>query len=504
VTDVLENLYMRTNKLSVALVTAVAISATACQTDLTSMNQNPNSPTVAPAGPLFTNAVQVSLSRINNSFQTLSMTSLFAQHIAQVQYVEEDRGRLRTEVIDGLFGSSYTSELADFQKVIDQGDAAKSPNTAGPARVMQSWVFQNMTDLWGDIPYSEALKADVGGSLKPQYDAQKDIYYGLLKTLTDASTAMKTGTADPALGSADPIYKGDIAKWLKFSNSLRARMAMRLTKADAAKAAAELTAAFAGPGGVMTSNADNAKLGWPGDGVFDNPWAANFSTRDDHRVSKTLLDTMNALSDPRVKVYAQPTKADPTKYVGLQNGMDNVTVTPFFNTTSRPGAIFYPGATSYGTYGTSAGKATPSYIMTFAEVEFLKAEAAERGLGGQTGAAGHYAAGIRASITQWGGTDAEADAYLARPGVAYVAGATGLRQIGLQKWIALFTQGSEAWSNWRRTGDPASIRIGPKAYPEITAIPRRIPYASKEQTVNKASLDAAIGRQGADTYLTRT
>jgi hypothetical protein len=431
------------------------------------------------------------------------MTELFAQHIAQVQYVEEDRGRVRTENIDGLFAGPYTSELEDLQKVIDQGDAAKSVNTSGPARIMQTWVFQQLTDTWGDIPYSDALKGDIGGSLKPKYDAQKDIYTGMLKTLTDASTSMKTVTTDPALGAADPIYKGDISKWLKFSNSMRARLAMRISKADPAKAATELTAAFAGPGGVMTSNADNAILPWPGDGVFDNPWAANFSTRDDHRMSKTLLDTMNALADPRVKIYAQPTKNDPTKYVGLQNGLDNVTVTGFFNTTSRPGAIFYPGATSYGTYGTAAGKKTASNIMTYAEVEFLKAEAAERGLGGQTGAAAHYNAAVTASILQWGGTQAEADAYLARPAVAYVAGALGLQKIGLQKWISEFTQGLEAWSDWRRTGNPATIKPGPAAYPEETAIPRRLPYASNEQSVNSASLSEAVARQGADTYLTR-
>jgi hypothetical protein len=493
---------MTRTRLSVALVAAL-LSATACRTDLTSLNTNPNSPTSAPATTLFTNAVTTTVGRFNGSFQTLSMTELFAQHIAQVQYVEEDRGRVRTEIIDGLFSGIYTSELEDLQKVITQGDAASSPNTSGPARVMQTWVFQQATDIWGDIPYTDALKGDIGGSLKPKYDAQKDIYYGLLKTLTDASTSMKTVTTDPALGNADPLYKGDISKWLKFSNSMRARLAMRISKADAAKAAAELTAAFSGPGGVMTSNADNALINWPGDGQFDNPWAANFSTRDDHRVSKTLLDTMNALSDPRVKIYAQPTKADPTKYVGLQNGMDNVTVTPFFNTTSRPGAIFYPGATSYGTFGTAAGKKTPSYLMTYAEVEFLKAEAAERGLGGQSGAGGHYNAGVTASILQWGGTQAEADAYLARPGVAYVAGATGLKQIGLQKWISEFTQGLEAWSEWRRTGNPATIKPGPKAYPEETENPRRLPYASNEQTVNAASLNEAIGRQGANTYITR-
>lgn len=494
---------MRFTRLSVTRLAVVVLTATACETDLTGLNTNPNNPTSAPATSLFTNATVTTIGRFNGSFQTLSMTSLFAQHIAQVQYVEEDRGRIRTEVIDALFTNTYIAELEDFQKVIDIGVAAKLPNTSGPAYVMQSWVYQNMTDLWGDIPYSEALKGDVEPRiLKPKYDAQKDIYYGMLKTLTDASAAMQT-SGGGGLGGADPIFGGDISKWRKFSNSLRARMALRLHKVDPAKADAELRAAFAAPGGVMTSNDDIAALEWPGDGIFDNPWAANFSTRDDHRVSKTLLDTMNVLSDPRVKIYAQPTRADPTVYVGLQNGLDNVIVTPFFNTTSRVGEIFYPGATVYGTFGTSAGKQTPSYLLTFAEVSFIQAEAAARGIGGLSGAAAYYNAGVRASILQWGGTNAEADAYLLRPGVAYVAGATGLQQIGLQKWIAFFSQGSEAWSDWRRTGNPASIKMGPRAYPEVLQIPRRIPYPSNEQSVNAASLSEAVARQGPDLYSTR-
>jgi Starch-binding associating with outer membrane len=491
---------MKRFHLSVAAVAAVV--STACQTDLTSLNTNPNSPTTAPAAALFTNAVAAGVGRWVGASQ-LSGTELFAQHLAQVQYVEEDRGHLRPETIDAWFTNAYIGELEDLQKVIDAGKAASSPNTSGPATVMQQWVFQNMTDFWGDIPYSQALQGDGGGPLKPKYDTQKDIYYAMLQKLTDASASMKTGTTDPALSAGDAIYKGDIGKWLKFSNSLRARMALRIIKADPAKAATELTAAFSAPGGVMTSNDDIAKLAWPGDGVFDNPWSGTFSTRDDHRVSKTLLDTLNALQDPRVKIYAQPTKADPTKYAGLQNGMDNATVTPFFNTTSRIGAIFYPGATVYGTFGTAAGKATPSYLMTYAEVEFIKAEAAERGLGGQTGAAAHYNAGVRASITQWGGTSAEADAYLARAGVAYVAGATGLNQIGLQKWISMFTQGNEAWSEWRRSGNPASIKIGPKAYPELTEPARRMTYPVGEFSVNQAAVNEAIARQGADNLITR-
>ncbi len=494
---------MHFTRYSVAVLMAGALASTACKTDLTALNDNPNSPTVAPAAALFTNAAVTEVRRFAGF--SLSGTSLFAEHVSQVQYVDEDRGHLRPATMDAFF-AAYPSELEDLEKVAAIGVVNKSPNTTGPARVMQVWGYQNMTDVFGDIPYTEALQGDVvGGPQKPKYDTQQSIYTALLKTLTDASIAMKPGSTDPGIGGADPVYKGDIAKWQKFSNSLHARLAMRISKADAGKSTAELAAAFSAPGGLMTSNADNALVVWPGDGIFDNPWAANFSGRDDHRISKTLLDTMNALGDPRVAIYAQPTKADPTKYVGLQNGLDNVTVTPFFNTTSRLGTIFYPGSTVYGTFGTPAGKKTPSYIMTYAEVSFIQAEAAERSVGGLTpaAAAGFYAAGVTASITQWGGTAAQAAAYLAQPGVAYAGGATGLQQIGLQKWIALFTQGTEAWSEWRRTGNPASIKMGPKAYPDTPNIPRRFLYPISESAVNNASLMAAIAAQGPDSYYTR-
>ncbi|HKS07843.1 MAG TPA: SusD/RagB family nutrient-binding outer membrane lipoprotein [Gemmatimonadaceae bacterium] len=496
---------MTFNRLKIALLAVGAISVTACETDLTDINTNPNSPTTAPATTLFTNATVTTMGRFNGSFQTLSMTSLFAHHVAQVQYVEEDRGRIRPETIDALFLGVYTSELEDYEKVVALGTAANSPNTVGPARVMQSWVFQNITDLWGDIPFTEALKGDIGGPMKPAYDPQEDIYDSLLVRLTEAGATMNPASTDAGLGSADPIYGGDVAQWRKFANVLRARMAMRMQKVDQAKASAELTAAFAAPGGLFTSNADNAVLAWPGDGIFNNPWANNFSGRDDHRMAKTLIDTLLAFNDPRLPIYAQPTQANPLVYAGLPNGMDNTTVPPFFNTTSRPGAIFYPGATTYGTFGTSAGNAYPSNILTYAELCFIQAEAAERSIGGLApgAAAGFYNAGVTASIEQWGGSPAAATTYLGQAGVTYVGGAAGLQQIHLQKWIALFTQGSEAWSNWRRTGHPSTIVAGPSAYPEGIPLARRLPYPGSEQSVNAEALAAAIARQGADTYATR-
>ena len=108
---------------------------------------------------------------------------------------------------------------------------------------------------------------------------------------------------------------------------------------------------------------------------------------------------------------------------------------------------------------------------------------------------------MRASILQWGGTDAEGTAYLAQPAVAYAGGATGLKQIGLQKWISMFTQGTEAWSEWRRTGNPATIVPGPKMY--WNYVDRRLPYSTAEASVNNTNLKAAIARQGPDDYATR-
>jgi hypothetical protein len=299
---------MTLNRYSAALVALLAMTVTACETDLTGLNVNPNSPTTAPAGTLFTQATISAVGRFNGAGQ-LSGASLMAQHLAQVQYVEEDRGHIRATTIDGMYSGAYTSELEDYEKVIEQGEATTAPNVWAPAAIMQAWTYQNMTDIWGDIPYSEALQGDLpGGVLKPAYDAQQDIYYDLLASLTAASTAVASAT-DNGLGSADIIYQGNSARWALFANSLRARMAMRMLKNDQPKALTELAAAVTA--GVMTSNADNAKVSYPGDGVFDNGWSGNFATRDDHRVSKTLLDTMNALADPRVMIYAQPTRWDP-------------------------------------------------------------------------------------------------------------------------------------------------------------------------------------------------
>jgi hypothetical protein len=235
--------------------------------------------------------------------------------------------------------------------------------------------------------------------------------------------------------------------------------------------------------------------------VYDNPWAVNFKTRDDHRLSDRLTANMVPQGDPRIAVFGMPAQSG-GGFVGLANALTQDQASAFLTTTSRPGAIFFPGATTYGTFG-GGGSSLPQFLITFAEVELLLAEAAERGfnVGGGT-AASHYLAGINASMDQWGVTDAAARAaYLANPQIAYQGGVAGLIQIAIQKWLALFGDGGQAWAEWRRTCQPANIVPGPEAITNI--VPRRYQYSTIENEVNAASVAAAVANQGPDVFETR-
>ena len=341
-------------------------------------------------------------------------------------------------------------------------------------------------------PYSEANSGDP--STPPKYDAQSDIYTGILADLKTASTLSVPGGT--TYGTADLIYNGDATKWKKFANSLRLRYGLRLSKVDPAKSQAEVAAAIAA--GVFTSNADNALLKWPGDGTNNNPIYQNFVTRDDQHMSQTLVNALKSLYisigptaadtvfDPRLAVYADPIISSPSKklYVGAPNGLqDDDAIAIGINNTSRVGIAY-------------RGKSTPSIRMQYSEVLFDEAEAAARGWAPGDPAA-LYNAGIRASMQYNGIADAVTDAYIASPRVAY-SPATGLQQIALQRWIALFSEGTEAYSAWRRTGVP-DLQPGPAAITSPQVVPRRLTYPISEQSFNDAALEAASQRQGGAT-----
>ena len=484
----------------------LALGVGACNSDkLTDINQDPNNPTSAPPGPVFTNAARLAVGRwLGGGAMDLRGPEFTVQHLAEVQYPDEDAyRRLGPGDTDGDFINAYAQELKNLQAVIDVGKAGNQPLLWGPAMVLRSVVFSYITDVWGDVPYSAALRGD-SGVITPKYDAQKDVYTGLFADLDAAVTAMAAApTGATKLGAADPFYKGNALGWQRFANSIRARLAMRLANVDPTTAQAQIQAAINAPGGLIQSNADNARFPWPGDGIYDNPWMVNFRTRDDHRMSNTLMNAMLPRNDPRVPVYAQPTVANPTVYAGMPNALTQSGASAYFTISSRPGAVFY-GATVYScpTCGARTGATLSSFFSTYAEVSFILAEAAERGWIATGTAAGYYSQAIQASMGQWGVTDATAISnFLADTAIAYKGGTPGLRQIALQKWIALYTNGVQAWAEWRRTCVPETLIPGPDAVQNT--VPRRYRYSIRELSVNGDNVAAAIARQGPDVFSTR-
>ena len=263
------------------------------------------------------------------------------------------------------------------------------------------------------------------------------------------------------------------------------RLAMRMSEIDPTAAKAAFTAAYSA--GPFTSNADNAKLAWPGS-PYENPLYENWTGRDDHGVSATMIDTLTSLSDPRRELYAEPATQD-AAYRGQPSG----------KITQDQSLAYY---SRIGNYWRKDGKSTPTVIMSYSEVLLLAAEAAKLGwIAGDAGAL--YTAGIQASMTQYAGatnapTAAEITAYLAQSAITYNA-TNGLDQIHLQQWIGLFMGGSEAWSNVRRTDSPNLVG-GPDL--TLSRIPVRFSYPALEESLNATNLAAAISRQGGGKALT--
>ncbi|MCG6988884.1 MAG: SusD/RagB family nutrient-binding outer membrane lipoprotein [Gemmatimonadetes bacterium] len=459
--------------LSVFLVTALC----ACDRGLTEVNVDPNAPTDVGPEYFLPTAITWAVGGVHGGWLMLNMTEIWSQQLVQLQYPVQEKGDVRPDKIQGFWDGFYLDVLTDIQTVVTKGQASGKGKIEGVGLTWRTWVFQQITDIWGDVPYSEALRASEGITA-PVYDPQQDIYTGMLQDLSDAVDRLSSGSG--SFGSGDVLYDNDFGKWRRFANSLRMRLAMRLSEVDPATARSQFAAAY--QAGAFESNDDNAVLRWPG-APYRNPVFDWCNTYQMNGVSATMIDTLKSLGDPRLALYAEPAAQD-GEYRGLGNGIVNPPL--LLSSYSRPGRFWTEGAT------------TPSPIMTYAEALLLEAEAAARGWISADPAT-LYEAGIRASMHQYDPwspanepTDAEIDAYLAEPRVVYDA-ATGLDQIHLQQWLALYMNGPEAWFNWRRTDVP-HLQAGPDL--TLPRIPIRFTYPDLEQSLNKANLEAAVARQG--------
>ena len=479
-------LEMKTTKttlrsLAAGLLIAVGLGISGCTDEFNALNTNPNAPTDVGVQYLLPSGIVDGVNDLLGTGFDRGTSSVWVQHYARLQYGGIDRYEIDGSFSDGLWSSLYTGAIVDFDGMVNKAAALENANQQAVGRIMRAWMFHNMVDLWGNIPYSQALGGLSDNNITPTYDDASSIYNALLSELTSASSQIvPTGSLFPdvfrgTIGNPDLIYEGDMEKWRLFANSLRLRMAMRI------QSSAEVSSAIAA--GVFQSRAEEAKLQWLGAPPNENPMAPAFISRPgDFRISKTMVDNLATYNDPRLPIYADKAR-ETDLYAGMPNGMDDSHGIEF-EQVSRVGDWFLQPT-------------TPTWIISYAETSLLEAEAAVRGFAGGD-AASLYAAGIRASMETYGISSADIDTYMAESLVVFASDVAGqLEQIGMQLWFALYDQGPEAWATYRRTNVPNLI-AGPDNL-NGDKIPVRLPYPQSELSVNGTSLTAAISAQGLGT-----
>jgi len=430
-------------------------------------NQNPNNATEPITSALLTNVE----SQLGNTIFINGIAvsgALYAQYATETQYTEASRYSKPVYNIDAY----YSGPMYDLQNIINYNSNSETApkavangsnaNQIATARILLAYYYWLLTDTWGDIPYTEALKGN--GTIK--YDKQSDIYPALIKELKEAVAQFDGGNAF----SGDILYNGNIANWKKFANSVRLLMALRMSKINPTLAQTEFNAALTA--GVIQANSENAALVAPG-GVY-NHWGYQYyfiTQRDDYGVAKTIMDHLNA-GDARVNAYG-------SSNIGFPYGLTRDNAVAFSNANPNYARMLNPSKRT---------PSSPMVILSASQVYLARAEAAQRGWTAES-ASGMYTLGVQRSWEEWGQSTATLAAYLAQPAYDLAAG-NALQKIQLQQWLAFYPNGTQGWANWRRTNVPALTPAPGQALPIV----RRIPYGPNDYNFNLANATEAGAR----------
>jgi hypothetical protein len=439
-----------------------------------------------PPETLFTNAMKELADALTTPNVNNNNFRLYIQQWATTTYLQEPRYDLTSRIIpQNLWQSMYKDVLADLReskRLLDADalmNATEKKTKLAQIDVIEVYAWSVLVNTFGNVPYSEAF--DYKNPV-PKYDDATTIYSDILVRLDEALASLSTGSIGFQTG--DPLYGGNLPKWIKFGNSLKLKLAMVIADVNVDKA--KTLSQQAAPG-VFTTNEDNARFPYLNVPPNNNPLSANlnpsFSTRQDYVVASAFTDALNTRNDPRRQFFFTTVGG---QYVGGNYGFANA-YADFSHVSDK---VIAP--------------AFEALLIDYSEVEFLLAEAIERGFAVGGTAAGHYNAAIEASILYWGGTQAAAATYLAQPNVAY-ASATGdyKQKIGIQKWIALNNRGYDAWIEWRRFDFPVLLPPTGGTAPAGLVIPVRLIYPINEQTLNGDNRTAAATAIGGDLASTK-
>ncbi|MEA5127380.1 MAG: SusD/RagB family nutrient-binding outer membrane lipoprotein [Proteiniphilum sp.] len=438
------------------LLIALGFSVVTCE-DLDTLNQDPNNPQEVPTHMLMNGTQKWIMDNVYDVWFSGRQNLLYAQYWAQRNYTEEDRYQIRESTNNNYFKYLYMG-IANLEKIIklNTDEATAAPNSIyganvnqiAAAKILKVWLMNIITDTWGNVPYTEIAGLE-DGVLYAKYDDQSDIYGWMLEELTDAITMIDE--SQEAFVSGDIIYGGDASKWKKFGNSLKCRLAIHLSKVDP-DWRTYISEAIAD--GVFEGNSDAAAYKYSTTGTDYCLFYSGFfvSNRNDFTITKPFVDLLQGTKDelnekshpwegtvdPRLKMYTTSVEG---AYKGIPYGI------PSGNTaTLRAGTPNW-----YAVPPVLLEKDFAVPLMTYAELKFILSEY-------NNYSESDYKEGIEASINYWSSlarvavAQADIDAY-----VDAVSRNVDAEAVAVQKYIDLYMNGTEAWTEIRRTGYPEQI-----------------------------------------------
>lgn len=456
------------------IIFVAILGLSACTKDLSDINTNPNAPIDAQPSLLFRKVLFDYGEQM--SFEGFDAGNLLGQYFTMTDFNNFDRHALAEPLYAGNPWPILYRNLRDNEIVLNK--ANESPVFSvykGPALVMKAYMTAALTDLYGDVPYNDALKGK-SEIFAPKYDKQEDIYNGangILKNLENAVTAMEAYNGTAKL-EGDIVYNGNLQNWIRFANSLRIKLLMRIS--DKVNVASQLQALFAG-GKYIANNTQNATFRFSA--TPPNNFRITTARIGDYNLyimSKTAEEILKNYNDPRISLFYRPTTANPANFVGLQNGPD-ASVTPVtLANNSLTGRIFREdGVNLKYNYSTAW------------ETNFFLAEAAQKGLI-TTSAKALYDLAVAQGFEYWNVT-MPANYLTTGPALFNPTSPDALKLIITQKWIPNTINGYEGWIEYRRTGFPELKPV--LASRNNGVYPVRMPYPQEEATLNGDSYKTA-------------
>jgi hypothetical protein len=480
----------RANLILIALAFGTVLS-TSCKKYL-DINTDPDNISDAPLAQLLTSA-QVNLGFEGGSdlyrFSTLIAQQMSGQASQPNQTYDWDRYNIQGSDENNVWASIYSTTLSDLELIIKKGTATGSPYYSGVAKILKAYEYQLVVDAWGDVPYSEAMQLDK--NTRPKYDKAEDIYKNIIQLLKDGITDLNAASSTLTPGANSVIYTNTnfaTAKtnWIKLANTLQLRIYLHYSKKDLAFAITQMTALINSSSATfMTSTADNFQMQFYNVSKQQNPIQQFEASRANYLFANDrMVSLMNSKSDPRRASYFTPFpfNSSPATYKGAAPG-DPVGInysrihsylrgTATGNPVQQSGGGILAGAYVYS-------GAAPIRMLTYQEYCFIRAEAALKGAPGN--AQTWFTNGITASMQDAGVSASAITTYLAANGTLTGSADQQLQQIIEEKYVAIFGESMEPWTDFRRTGYPALTAPSNAVAPQV---PRSLFYPQSEIDLN--------------------